>query len=128
MVTGVFTIPLAAVGGQRRENDVVPKSTSGVGGFIAGPENGLLLAALQPFLTSSRLSRTANPLVLCGGPGSGKTHLAMGLAERWNSQNRSQKATFIDGSKVRRATRLWSSLSENPGGLLVVEKVINQKL
>ena len=123
MVTGVFTIPLPAAGYQFRHNDVVPKRNSAMGDFIAGPENRLLLAALQPFFTSNRLSQAASPLVLCGGAGSGKTHLAKGLAEHWNSQSHPKKATIIDGSKVRRVTRFWSSLSENPGGLLVLEKV-----
>lgn len=123
MVTGVFTIPMPTAGCQLRHNDVVPKRNSAIGGFIAGPENRLLLAALQPFFTSSRLSQAASPLVLCGGAGSGKTHLARGLAEHWNSQRHPQKATIIDGSKVRRITRFWNSLSENPGGLLVFEKM-----
>ncbi len=123
MVTGVFTIPLPAAGCQLRHNRVVPQRNSAMSGFIAGPENRLLLAALQPFFTSGRLSRTASPLVLCGGAGSGKTHLATGLAAHWNGQNHSQKATIIDGSRVRRVTRFWRALSENPGGLLVLEKV-----
>ncbi len=92
-------------------------------GFIAGAENRLLLAALQPFLISGRLSQAASPLVLCGGAGSGKTHLATGLAAHWNSQNRSQKATIVDLSKVRRVTKFLSSLSESPSGLLVLEKI-----
>ena len=123
MVTGVFTIPLPTTGSQLRHKRVGTKRNSDMSGFIAGPENRLLLAALQPFFTSGRLSRAANPLVLCGGSGSGKTHLATGLAAHWNAQSHPQKATVIDGSKFRRVTRFWRSLSENPEGLLVLEKV-----
>lgn len=63
MVTGVSTIPLAT-------DD-----------FIVGSENRLLEAAV--YMLRSR-AVGAQLLVLCGPAGSGKTHLARGLADAWD--------------------------------------------
>jgi len=54
--------------------------------FVAGPENRLVTAVLKRLLVGEDLSTAArlfNPLVLTGPTGSGKSHLARGIARRW---------------------------------------------
>ena len=123
MVTGVFTIPLPAVDSQFCRDGVVSKPKSGIHAFIGGRENRLLFAALQPFLRSHRLARCASPLVLCGESGSGKTHLALGLAASWSTWNGSQKVEFVDASKRQGRTTRPEIFREEPTGLLVIENI-----
>lgn len=76
MVTGVFTIPLPGLAAR--------SSTAAVerlGEFVAGPENSLAATAIRPFLDG--VATDYNPLVLYGPHGSGKSHLAHGLAAWW---------------------------------------------
>ena len=53
--------------------------------FIAGPENRLAAVAIESLL-HERPSRY-NPLVILGSPGTGKTHLARGLADCWSTRH-----------------------------------------
>jgi chromosomal replication initiator protein len=53
--------------------------------YIIGPENHLLLPAIEALLAGDSArdnGRLFNPLVLVGGAGSGKSHLAQGLVRR----------------------------------------------
>lgn len=58
--------------------------------YLVGPENRLLLPAIESLLAdggfagdpSDEVVRLFNPLVLVGGAGSGKSHLAQGLVRR----------------------------------------------
>lgn len=52
--------------------------------FIAGPENALAPVAVQTVLAPTALA--CWPLVLYGPSGSGKSHLALGLAAAWKAQ------------------------------------------
>jgi chromosomal replication initiator protein len=73
VVDGVVSIPLSVqlqVG-----NDAAP--------FIVGPENRLVTAALGA--VSAGQPGIYNPLLLFGPSGSGKSHLARGLAQVWKS-------------------------------------------
>ncbi len=79
VVTGIFTIPLSAHSpGSARE---VAGDACRLGEFIAGPENLLAASALRPYL--DRAATPYSPLVLYGPHGSGKSHLARGLADWW---------------------------------------------
>lgn len=53
--------------------------------FIAGPEHRLAAVAIESLL-QEQPSRY-NPLVILGSPGTGKTHLARGLADCWPTRH-----------------------------------------
>jgi chromosomal replication initiator protein len=55
-------------------------------GFVCGPENRLLAEAVDALL--HRTPSPYNPLVLCGPPGTGKSHIARGIARHWRSIDR----------------------------------------
>ncbi len=82
MAGGVVDIPLegsvvAVLSGQQRA--VAPCH------FVVGPENHLVEIAVHAVL--SEASDGYSPLVLYGPSGTGKSHLARGLASRWKSQH-----------------------------------------
>ena len=75
---GRMLAPPAAHAGRRS-----PKSTSF--GFIAGAENRLVASAINRLLQPATSSTTLNLLALFGHTGTGKTHLAHGLVNHWNT-------------------------------------------
>jgi chromosomal replication initiator protein len=65
--------------------DALLAPADGAPSYILGPENGLLQPAIESLLDSDSTTpdvRLFNPLVLVGGAGSGKSHLAQGLVRR----------------------------------------------
>ncbi len=54
--------------------------------FLAGPENRLLFEAVDSLLRES--PSPYSPLVLLGPPGTGKSHIARGIARHWRSKDR----------------------------------------
>ncbi len=56
--------------------------------FVAGPENYLVETAVHSVLTETRAAY--NPVVFHGPAGTGKSHLAHGLAGAWKAQHRRQ--------------------------------------
>ena len=97
MANGVVTIPLS---GQPLAGDW--SSEDGHGGpttleFFAGPENYLVEPAVSGVLGGH--PTPYNPLVLYGPSGTGKSHLARGLAATWKSnfpQSRIAYTTAVD--------------------------------
>jgi chromosomal replication initiator protein len=65
--------------------------------FVAGPENSLAATALAPFLRQSPSG--FNPLVIYGPHGSGKTHLAHGLADWWQRLDPAARVEYLTGSE-----------------------------
>ncbi len=95
MENGVFTIRLEAtlVAGNvmPRHGEARRKSVE----FIAGPENRLASVAVDSL--SNDVSSPFSPLVIYGPTGTGKTHLAHGLAQAWNAR-RGGGALYITAS------------------------------
>ena len=97
MANGVVTIPLP---GQPLAGDL--SSQDGHRGpttleFFAGPENCLIEPAVSGVL--GRQPTPYNPLVLYGPSGTGKSHLARGLAATWKlnfPQSRVAYTTAVD--------------------------------
>lgn len=99
VVTGIFTIPLAGhlSGSAERPNF----TTRPLSEFVAGPENALAATALRPYL--DRTATHASPLVLYGPHGSGKSHLAHGLAEWWRHHFPLQNTVCTSGAEFAQA-------------------------
>lgn len=76
--------------------------------FVSGPENRLALSAIQRLLDrSSPRARGADqaagvsysPLVLYGSPGTGKSHLARGLAAEWQRRRKPSRVVVLTASE-----------------------------
>ncbi len=80
MVHGILTIPLA---GQTPRAGCEPPAHAAARAteFIAGPENSIAAWAMEPMLDPGACGERL--LVLYGPHGSGKSHLARGLADWW---------------------------------------------
>src|SRR6185312_15272013 len=70
-----------------------PKSTSF--GFIAGAENRLVASAINRLLQSATGTTTPKLLALFGHTGTGKTHLAHGLVNHWNTHRGAECAAYL---------------------------------
>ena len=104
MVSGVFSIPLPNKNRSRTRGSArFPVGESHLEAFIGGPENRLALASVEALLRSS--DHSYNPLVLCGGAGTGKSLLAGGLARRWRDAagSRVGDVKFIDAESFSAA-------------------------
>jgi chromosomal replication initiator protein len=69
--------------------------------FVAGPENSLAATALLPYL--ERTATQFNPLVLYGPHGTGKSHLAHGLAMWWQQHFPAARVDRLAASEFARA-------------------------
>ena len=67
--------------------------------FLAGPENRAIVCAVDDFALQWE---HASPLVLHGPPMSGKSHLARGIAIRWQSSRPEDKVLTLTGSDYAR--------------------------
>jgi chromosomal replication initiator protein len=85
-VDGIVDIPLPG-------NAVVPVVAQDAAAmpihFLVGPENRLVEAAVRAIL--HREADACNPLVLYGPSGTGKSHLARGIAAAWKTRHRRQR-------------------------------------
>jgi chromosomal replication initiator protein len=66
--------------------------------FVCGPENRLVAEAVDSLL--HRSPSPYSPLVLCGPPGTGKSHIARGVARHWRSTDRD--VLFTNGADFAR--------------------------
>jgi chromosomal replication initiator protein len=103
------------IGFQKDQNRVVI-----VRQFVSGPENRLALTAIDALLEQG-LSRTRatgrrgaatdangneragvsySPLVLYGSPGTGKSHLARGLAAEWQRRRKQSRVVLLTGAEL----------------------------
>jgi chromosomal replication initiator protein len=102
MANGVVTIPLPgqplAGDWSSQDGDRAPTTLE----YFAGPENCLVGPAVSGVL--GRQPTPYNPLVLYGPSGSGKSHLARGLAATWKAnfpKSRVVYATAVDFARER---------------------------
>lgn len=88
--------------------DLAAASRGVVGSFVAGEENRLMAATFQrliDWVTQPRPDATrpiASPLLLIGPTGSGKTHLAHGLAEVAHAKLGSDQVAYLTASDFSR--------------------------
>ncbi|MBI2823366.1 MAG: AAA family ATPase [Planctomycetia bacterium] len=64
-------------------------------GFMAGPENGLLVRVVEDFCAGAECPY--NPLVLYGPPGIGKSHVARAIVERFAATDGARVAVSMTG-------------------------------
>ncbi len=83
MVDGVIDIPLL---GNPLHSTAEQNGAVALGNFLAGPENRLVEVALRSIVEEK--ANGYNPLVLYGPSGTGKSHLAEGIAASWRVQHR----------------------------------------
>jgi len=81
---GVAAIPISGVAKGRRRARSAGRNEPVPDAFLAGPENRLAEAAVRAVLDGP--SRRYNPLVFYGNSGTGKSHLARGLAAAWQAR------------------------------------------
>jgi chromosomal replication initiator protein len=83
MVDGVVDIPLS---GRISDAALGQGQFTAPSHFFAGPENRLVEVAVRSVLTGP--PNGFSPLVLYGPSGTGKSHIAQGIATEWKSRNR----------------------------------------
>jgi chromosomal replication initiator protein len=88
----VFALSLTSPAVAERANSS-PKSTTTRGDFIVGPENRLAGQTIQWLL--DRDAHCYSPVVLCGLPGTGKSHLAQGVASSRSDAVCTNAAEFV---------------------------------
>jgi chromosomal replication initiator protein len=93
MADGIVMIPLAGhpMACDARPGDQTDRPAV-LGHFLAGPENGLVEPAVHAVL--NRQPCAYNPLVLYGPSGTGKSHLARGLAAAWKTRFPGQRVAY----------------------------------
>ena len=87
MVEAIIDIPLPGLmlgspGAQKK----APRPSDAPSHFLAGPENRLVQVVVRSVLEEP--PNGYNPIVLYGPSGTGKSHLALGLAAEWKTRNR----------------------------------------
>lgn len=100
MEDGILSIPLF---GQPLSGSTIPSGSdlkAGLREFLAGPENRLVAVAVQSLLESGE--GVFSPLVLYGPSGTGKSHVALGLATAWSARFGRQSAVHTTGADFAR--------------------------
>ncbi len=95
VVNGILTIPLPGrilAGPSTPVGEIYPLAE-----FVAGPENRLAAVAARPYLDNA--PSHWNPLVLYGPHGSGKSHIAHGLAAAWRDRFGGQSVACLPASQ-----------------------------
>lgn len=68
--------------------------------FIAGPENRVAASAIGRLL-EAEADATTSLLAICGVSGTGKTHLARGLAQSWQERFGTAAAMYVTAAEFR---------------------------
>lgn len=120
MVNGVSTLPVPG-GSHGVASDATPAAALAPNRFVTGAENRLLAAVLNAWCEAlapgdgctdqSAWQRLSSPLVLVGATGSGKSHLAAGLAELAGGQ----RAVVTPASDLRRDFNAALDAGDVPG-------------
>jgi chromosomal replication initiator protein len=92
VLDGVVEIPLS---GKPVGSRPLPGAPSGpaLEAFLLGPENGLVELAVRSLLVGA--DDAYSPIVLCGASGTGKSHLAWGLAAVWTARSQKRAAVYV---------------------------------
>ncbi len=144
MVHGVSRISLPSCNVPLRKGDDLPCTGDNQAGnnqelgfvsdFIAGPENELAVAALDRLLSGGKLETAAelfNPLVLLGPSGTGKSHLARGVARHWRERGDTTDIEYlaaIDFARQLRAAREENQLEDFRQRMASVELLVLEDL
>ena len=97
MVDGVVDIPLP---GRTLESGGHDGAAAAPCHFLAGPENRLVEVAVRAVVDEP--PNGYNPLVFHGPSGTGKSHLARGLAAVWQARNRRHRVVTTTATDFAR--------------------------
>ncbi|MBN2580818.1 MAG: ATP-binding protein [Pirellulales bacterium] len=101
MADAVVEIPipgqqsLLLAGDRERKSSALPEHH-----FLAGPENQLADSVVRSILEGS--PRNCNPVTFYGPSGSGKSHLALGIAAAWKEKHRRQRVECTSAAEFSR--------------------------
>jgi len=98
-----------------------PPAASHWGAFVALPENRSALAAVRSLANRGRLR--ANPLLLHGPPGTGKSHLLNELLKKFASREPVVTARRLAAGDVARTEAPFADRDLTHGDLLILEDV-----
>ena len=130
MVNGVVDIPLSGRPlGRRSSAPPGWNESATLGTFVAGPENRLVDVAVRSVLDEP--GDGYSPIVFFGPSGTGKSHLAFGLATAWKARFRRRPVVYTTATDFAREladaiqtkTAHDFSLDYRRASLLVVEDV-----
>ena len=93
MLDGVLDIPLRGIAHQHA---AAPTGTAALGNFLAGPENRLVEVAVRA--VAAKTANGYNPLVIYGPSGTGKSHIAAGMAAAWRADKRRRKVVHVSAT------------------------------
>ncbi len=105
LVNDIIDIPLSGQplqSSQAVDGSPPPRNTAPTR-FLAGPENHLAVVAVEAILGTP--PNGYNPIVIYGPSGSGKSHLARGLAAEWKSRHRRRRVVYTTAVDFAREVR-----------------------
>lgn len=97
---GVAVIPISGYTKGRRRGRGAGREEPVPDAFLAGPENQLIEMAVRAVLDGP--SHRYNPLVFYGNSGTGKSHLAHGLAAAWQARRPRKRVEVIHAKDFAR--------------------------
>ena len=98
MVDGIVSIPLPGYPCEKDNTTSKGSSNAPPNPFVVGPENRLVEVAVRAVLDESpKNTKKYNPLLLYGASGSGKSHLALGLATAFRAKYRRRAVVCTTG-------------------------------
>lgn len=102
MVDSLIAIPLPGrpISPRGGQNSSAALPGSSLPGFLAGPENRLVEPAVRSL--SDDMPGKYNPLVFSGPSGTGKSHLARGLAAEWETRHPRRRVVCITAAEFAR--------------------------